>query len=145
MTKKDELPTASAHHDEILSLLRTADCHYGGTLRDEEEGLTVAQAAHKRDKVLASRIAELRKAVHMIANGQHSVTNTEAGHEDAALRALLHFQGDMSPGLQQHILTRLATLQPQFGLRATTNPLRCVTRGAAARRRRKPPTPGWEE
>ena len=61
------------YHDEVLALLRRADCHYGWALRDEEEGLSVEEAATKRDNVRIDRIAELRKAVHMVADGEHSV------------------------------------------------------------------------
>ena len=122
------------YHDEVLSLLRRADCHYGWALRDEEEGLTVEQAANKRDQVRTDRIVELRRAVHMVANGVHSINKQQAGHEDGVLRALLHFRGVMSDGLRQYIPTRLAQLQPQFGLTKTQAPLLCRTRGANARR-----------
>lgn len=122
--------------DEILSLLRRADCHYGAALRDEEAGLSVDQAARKRDEVLNERIVELRRAVYMVADGEHSGTKKQAGHEDGVLRALLHFEAVMTNELRHSIHTRLAQLQPQFELRSTTAPLRCVTRGANARRRR---------
>ena len=125
----------SSLHDEILALLRRADCHYGYALRDEEEGLSVEEAANKRDQVLTSRIVQLRRAVHMVADNVHSVNKTQGAHEEAVLRALLHFQGIMSGELRQHIMTRLAQLQPQFGLKKTTEPLRCHNRGANARRR----------
>jgi hypothetical protein len=122
------------YHDEVLSLLRRADCHYGWALRDEEEGLTVDQAANKRDQVRTDRIVELRRAVHMVADGEHSINKKQAGHEDGVLRALLHFRGVMSDGLRQYIPTRLAQLQPQFGMKNTQEPLLCRTRGANARR-----------
>ncbi len=122
------------YRDEVLSLLRRADCHYGWALRDEEEGLSVEEAANKRDQVRTDRIVELRRAVHMVANGEHSINKKQAGHEDGALRALLHFRGVMSDGLRQHISTRLAQLQPQFGMKNTQEPLLCRTRGANARR-----------
>ena len=32
------MPDTNPHRGEILSLLRRADCHYGNTLRDEEDG-----------------------------------------------------------------------------------------------------------
>lgn len=126
----------SPYHDEILSLLRCADCHYGTALRDEEEGLTAEQAARKRDEVRLERINMLREAVHMVIKGEHALNKTQAGHEDGVLRALLHFQEEMSGELHQHILTRLATLQADFDLPRTRAPLRCVTRGADARRGR---------
>ena len=122
------------HHDEVLSLLWRADCHYGWALRDEEEGLTADQAANKRDQVRTDRIVELRRAVHMVADGEHSINKKQAGHEDGVLRALLHFRGVMSDGLRQYIAARLAQLQPQFGLTKTQAPLLCRTRGANARR-----------
>jgi hypothetical protein len=70
----------------------------------------------------------------MVANGVHSINKKQAGHEDGVLRALLHFRGVMSDGLRQYIPTRLAQLQPQFGLTKTQAPLLCRTRGANARR-----------
>lgn len=126
---------SSPHHDEILDLLRRADCHYGFALRDEDDALTIAAAAAKRDEVNSDRIVDLRRAVHQVAEGIHSVTKKEAGHEDGVLRALLHFEPEMSDGLRRHVYTRLAAAQEEFGLRETTQPLRCVTRGAQARRR----------
>jgi hypothetical protein len=122
------------YRDEILSLLRRADCHYGAALRDEEAGLSVEQAARKREEVRIDRIIDLRRAVHMVADVEHARNKAQAGHEDGVLRALLHFESEMSDGLRQHIVTRLAHLQPEFGLRRTAAPLRCVTRGANARR-----------
>ena len=35
------MPTTNPHREEILALLRRADCHYGNALRDAEVGLTV--------------------------------------------------------------------------------------------------------
>ncbi len=130
------MPAGNPYREEILSLLRDADCHYGGTVRDEAEGLTVEDAAQKRDGVRLDRIMKLRQAVHMVADGEHSLNKTQAGHEDGVLRALLHFRGQMSGELHRHILTRLAELQTEFGLTETLAPLRCVTRGANARRGR---------
>ncbi|OBK19387.1 hypothetical protein A5636_18515 [Mycobacterium asiaticum] len=124
----------SPHHDEILDLLRRAYCHYGFALRDEDAGLSIAAAAAKRDEVKLDRIVDLRRAVHQVAESIHSVTKKEAGHEDGVLRALLHFEPEMSRELREHIYGRLAATQQEFGLRETTQPLRCVTRGAQARR-----------
>lgn len=122
-------------HDEILQLMRQADCHYGNALRDEEEGLSINDAARKRDEVRLDRISDLRRGVHMVALSAHSINRAQAGHEDGVLRALLHFEGCMSVGLRRHIYARLAEVQSEFGLRETTQPLRCVTRGAQARGR----------
>lgn len=123
------------HRDQILEHLRNADCHYGNALRDEEAGLSIAAAAAKRDEVKLDRITDLRRAVHQVADGQHSRNKAEAGHEDGVLRALLHFDAELTPELRSHVYARLAEVQSQFGLRETTQPLRCVTRGAQARRR----------
>jgi hypothetical protein len=71
----------------------------------------------------------------MVAVRGHSINKKQAGHEDGVLRALLHFSGEMSGDLRLHIRTRLAQLQPEFGLKETVAPLRCVTRGANARRK----------
>lgn len=128
------MPNTSPHRSEILALLRDANCHYGNALCDEEAGLSAEQAAEKRDEVRVDRIVALRTAVHMVANGEHSDIRSWAEHEDAVLRALLHFEAKMAPGLRQYVHARLAQVQSQFGLQSTTRPLRCVTRGASARR-----------
>lgn len=124
----------NSHRDEILFFLRRADCHYGYAIRDEEEGLSIEEAAIKRDQVRTDRVRDLRRAVHMVAADHHSINKKQAAHEDGVLRALLHFQGQMSAGLLQYVFARLALLQPRFGLPTNLEPLRCVTRGANARR-----------
>ncbi|ULP48349.1 protein NO VEIN domain-containing protein [Mycolicibacter virginiensis] len=124
------------HRPEILDLLRDADCHYGNTLRDEEAGLSVPEAAAKRDGVKPSRIIELRRAVHQVAGGEHSRVTKWAEHEDAVLRALLHFDATMTPELRRYLYARLAAVQSEFGLPTTTEKLACRTRGAQARRTR---------
>ena len=129
------LEVTAPYRNEILTFMRSADCHYGNALRDEEAGLTNVEAAAKRDEVKLDRIGDLRHAVQKVADAEPSRTKAEAGHEDGVLRALLHFESEMSPELRQHVLTRLAAVQSEFGLRETTQPLRCVTRGAQARRR----------
>lgn len=131
------MPVDNPYRNEILELLRRADCHYGDALRDQDAGLDVPQAARKRDDVQLDRIVDLRRAVGMVADGEHSLNKKQAGHEDGVLRALLHFEGDMSSELRRYILSRLAQLQPQFGLTQSVAPLRCVTRGAKARRRQR--------
>ena len=60
----------------------------------------------------------------MVADDELSQTKVQAGHEDGVLRALLHFESEMSDGLRGYIYhgliyARLAQLQPAFGLRAT--------------------------
>ncbi|RUP02318.1 MAG: hypothetical protein EKK34_25175 [Mycobacterium sp.] len=115
--------------EEILSLLRRADCHYGNTLRDEEAGRSVEHAARERN-VRADRIAELRVAVRRASNGEHSRTKAQAGHEDGVLRALLHFRNEMSVELRRHIDTRLAQLKAEFIPALKAVPLQCKTRGA---------------
>lgn len=124
------LPRASdSLQEEILALLRRADCHYGNTLRDEEAGWTVEHAARERN-VRTDRIVELRAAVRRAGNGEHSRTKAQAGHEDGVLRALLHFQNEMSVGLRQHIDTRLTRLKAEFIPALKAVPLQCKTRGA---------------
>lgn len=129
------LEDTAPYRDEILTFLRGANCHYGNALRDEEAGLSIADAAAKRDEVELDRIGDLRHSVHQVADAEPSRTKAEAGHEDGVLRALLHFESEMSPELRQHVFARIAAVQSEFGLRETTQPLRCVTRGAQARRR----------
>ncbi len=128
------MPDTNPYRDEVLALLRRADCHYGNALRDEEAGWTAERAARERDEVRLDRIIDLRHAVRMVADGELSRTKAQAGHEDGVLRALLHFETEMSDGLRGRIHARLAQLQPEFGLWETVQPLRCVTRGAQARR-----------
>jgi head-tail adaptor len=116
--------------EEILALLRHTDCHYGNTLRDEA-GWTVEHAARERN-VRTDRIVELRTAVRRVGNGEHSRTKAQAGHEDGVLRALLHFQNEMSAELRQHVDTRLAQLKAQFIPALKAVPLQCNTRGDSA-------------
>jgi hypothetical protein len=123
------MPDTNPYRDEILSLLRRADCHYGNTLRDEEAGWTVEHAARARN-VQPGRIVELRGAVHAVADGQLSRTKAQAGHEDGVLRALLHLRGNMSEDLRQHIGTRLGRLKAEFLPDLKAVPLQCNTRGA---------------
>ena len=120
------------HHSlgsEILSLLRRADCHYGNTLRDNEAGLSVESAARERN-VRTDRIVALRAAVARASAGEPSRTKAHAGHEDGILRALLHFRGEMSEDLRQHIDTRLARLKAEFLPDLKAVPLQCKVRGA---------------
>lgn len=123
------MPDSFPHRDEMLSLLRRADCHYGNTLRDEEAGWSVEHAASERD-VQARRIMELRTAVRRARNGEFSRNATQAGHEDGVLRAALHFRSEMSDGLRQHIDTRLARLKAEFLPELKAVPLQCNTRGS---------------
>lgn len=117
------------HRDEILSLLRRADCHYGNTLRDAEAGWTAEYAAGERN-VQPGRIVELRKAVRAVADADLSTTKAQAGHEDGVLRALLHFRGELPEGLRQHIDRRLAALKAEFLPDLKSVPLQCNTRGS---------------
>ena len=119
----------SSLRDEITALLRRADCHYGNTFRDEEAGWTVAEAAGERN-VRIDRIVELRAAVRRAILGEHSQTKAQAGHEDGVLRALLHFRGELSDDLRQHIDTRLARLKAEFLPDLKVIPLQCKVRGS---------------
>ncbi len=126
------MPSQTQHREEILTLLRRADCHYGNTLRDEEAGWSVERASRERN-VQPSRIVELRRAVNAVADGEPSRTKAQAGHEDGVLRALLHFRGGMSEGLRQHIDTRLAKLRAEFIPGLTATPLQCTHRARTDR------------
>jgi|RhiMethySRZTD1v2_1073278.scaffolds.fasta_scaffold883483_2 hypothetical protein len=117
------------HRNEILMLLRRADCHYGNTLRDEEAGWTAEYAAGERN-VQPDRIVELREAVRAVVDGEFSRTKAQAGHEDGVRRALLHFRGEMSKGLRQCVDTRLARLKAEFIPDLKVTPLQCTHRGA---------------
>jgi hypothetical protein len=59
-------------------------------------------------------------------------TSTRTGtYEDGVLRALLHFRGEMSDGLRQHIDTGLARLKAQFLPHLKAVPLQCHSRGGS--------------
>jgi exonuclease III len=115
--------------EEIRALLRRVDCHYGNTLRDGEAGLSVERAARERN-VRTDRIVALRAAVARASAGEHSRTKAQAGHEDGVLRALLHYRGEMSGELRQHVDTRLARLKAEFLPDLKAVPLQCKVRGA---------------
>lgn len=126
---RDLRSPATPIHEEILALLRRADCHYGNALRDDEAGWSVEQAAGERN-VRTDRIVALRAAVRRAADGEHSRNKAQAGHEDGVLRALLHFRHEMSDELRQHIDTRLTRLKAEFIPNLKAVPLQCTTRGA---------------
>ncbi|PPJ23993.1 hypothetical protein [Nocardia nova] len=115
---------SNRHREEIATLLRRAACHYGHALRDEEAGWSLERAAREHN-VLTSRIGDLRRAVRSVLDGEVSRVATWADHEDAVLRALLHFRGEMSEGLRQHVDTRLIQLRAEFKLTTKVEPLRC--------------------
>jgi hypothetical protein len=114
---------------EILALLARADCHYGNTLRDKEAGWSIERAAGERN-VTPAGIRELRAAVARVCHGERSRIKAHAGHEDGVLRALLHFRGQMSDELRQHISTRLAALKAEFIPDLKPEPLQCSAGGA---------------
>ena len=122
------------HRDEILGFLRRANCHYGNTVRDQEEGLSETEAALKR-KVEPERIGKLRWDVHHVANGRRSNGQSQADDEQGVLRALLHFSAELSGGLRQHIDSRLARIKAEHWPNQLFEPLRCDGR---SRRPAKP-------
>jgi hypothetical protein len=65
------------YRDETLALLRRADCHYGNTMRDEENEWTVERAARERN-VQPARIVELRAAVRRVVDGQVSTNKSQS-------------------------------------------------------------------
>ena len=112
------------HRDEILGFLRRANCHYGNTVRDEEEGLSDKEAALKR-KVQPERIRELRREIRHVVDGRLSNGPSQADYEQAVLRALLHFPAELSDGLRQHIDGRLARIKAEHRPNQLFEPLRC--------------------
>ena len=62
------------YRDEVLSLLRSIDCHYGAALRDQEAGLSIEKAARRQDNVRPDRIVDLSRALQMAAAGENSVS-----------------------------------------------------------------------
>ncbi|BBY98320.1 hypothetical protein [Mycolicibacterium fallax] len=112
------------HRDEILGFLRRANCHYGNTVRDQEEGLSEKEAALKR-KVQPDRISELRGEVRHVVDGRLSNGSRQADYEQAVLRALLHFPAELSGGLRQYIDSRLARIKAEHRPNQLFEPLRC--------------------
>ena len=78
------------YRDEILSLLRRADCHYGAALRDEEAGLSIEQAARKRQCVPVARISSCSW------HGCWDSTNPKASSNTASTFGSLMFNGFVS-------------------------------------------------
>ncbi|WP_198290994.1 hypothetical protein [Mycobacterium sp. 155] len=112
------------YRDEILDLLRRADCHFGHTLREVEDGLTVDQASELRD-VGRDQVASCRRAVQRLLDGEFSANATQAGYDEAVHRALLHFRGEMSDGLRQHVDTQLARFKAEYLPDLKVEPLQC--------------------
>ena len=101
------MPTTNPHREEILALLRHADCHYGNALRDAECGLTVDRGS-RQTQGRTDRIVALRAAVGRVGDGEHSRTKAQAGHEDgcsvpcctSAARCPTGYVSTSTPGLR---------------------------------------------
>jgi DNA mismatch endonuclease (patch repair protein) len=59
------------------------------------------------------------------ADASVAIKKSQAKYDEAILRALKHFSGQMSPELRQHVDTRLNDLRTKFGLTTGVQPLRC--------------------
>ncbi|MDH6245505.1 hypothetical protein [Mycobacterium sp. OTB74] len=115
---------ANPYRGEIADLLRGARCHFGHTLREIEDGLTVDQASELRD-VSRDQVAACRRAVQRVLNGEFSTNVTQAGYDEAVHRALLHHRGEMSDGLRQHVDTKLAWFKAEWLPDLKPEPLQC--------------------
>ena len=124
------MPATNPHREEILALLRRADCHYGNALRDADAGLTVDEAADKR-KVRTDRIVALRAAVRRVGDGEHARTKGSGGPRGRGAPCPAAFRSEMSDGLRQHIDTGLARLKAQFLPHLKAVPLQCHSRGGS--------------
>lgn len=124
------MPSENPFRDEMLALLRRADCHYGNTLRDEEAGRSVEEAARRRS-VKPERIVELRERIRVVVvDREVSGNKTRAEHEAAILRALLHFRSVMSDGLLHQVKMRIVDLKTEFLPDLEATPLQCTKWGA---------------
>ncbi|MBE5513767.1 Uncharacterised protein [Mycobacteroides abscessus subsp. abscessus] len=116
--------TDNPYRDEIAGYLRRADCHFGHTLREVEDGLTVDEASVKRD-VGRDQVASCRRAVNRVLDGTFSANETQASYDEAVFRALLHFRGEMSDGLSRYVLAQLARFKSDYFADLKPEPLRC--------------------
>lgn len=136
--------TANPYRDEIASYLRRARCHYGATFLHEEAGLTVEEAARELN-VKPAQVNYCRRGVHNVLNGEFAATKTQSTYDEAVLRALLHFRGEMTEGLRQRVDARLNRLRTKFSLTTGAEPLRCSygfdNPGKSTTPPRRPPVP----
>ncbi|QZA09632.1 DUF3883 domain-containing protein [Mycolicibacter heraklionensis] len=116
--------TANPYREDIAGYLRRAQCHYGAQLLYDEAGWTVEDTANELD-VQQQRVRACRRSVHRVIDGQFAANKTQADFDADALRALLHFRGEMSDGLREHINTRLNRLRTEHELDTGVEPLRC--------------------
>ncbi|ORW12416.1 hypothetical protein AWC16_08425 [Mycolicibacter longobardus] len=116
--------TINPHRDEIADYLRRASCHFGHTFREERDGLSVDEAAEKRD-VGRDQVASCRRAVYRVLAGEFSANETQATYDEAVYRALLHFRGEMSDGLRQYVLGQLTRFKAEWLPDLKVEPLQC--------------------
>lgn len=123
--------TSNPYREDIAGFLRRAECHFGHTLNEEEAGLTVAESVIRcrvalpqvKRKPDIEQVTACREAVHRVLDGEIPTAKNAAKYDEAVYRALLHFRGEMSPDLQQYVLTLLSELQSTHGIKRSVMPL----------------------
>lgn len=110
--------------EDIAGYLRRARCHYGANLLYEEDGFTVDEAAAELG-ISSKQVRSCRRAIHRVLDGVVADNPSQAGYDEAIIRALKHFRGEMSPELRQYLDTRHAGLWTMFSLTTGVEPLRC--------------------
>ncbi len=134
--------TASSHRDEIRGFLRRAECHFGHTLREEEAGLTVEDAATKRN-IGTAQLRSCRRGVSNVLEGEFTASKAQARYDEAVYRALLHFRSEMTDGLRHHIDVQLTRFKAEYFPDLKMEPLDCayasgIPQKANASQRREP-------
>lgn len=71
------------------------------------------------------QVSSCRRGVHRVLHGAFAANKTQAGYDEAILRALLHLRGEMSPELRRYVDARLSGLRTTFSLTTRVEPLRC--------------------
>jgi hypothetical protein len=121
---------------EIEQILRThTRSHFAQNFVHTQRGLTVDQIAQEM-RVTPERAADVSTAVRITLDDEQVTNKKWANLQAALLRELLNYP--MSPGLRQHVATRLAQLQ-HIDPSISSEPLGNINLGANARPR--PPKP----
>ncbi|ULP48048.1 hypothetical protein [Mycolicibacter virginiensis] len=134
--------TANLYREDIANFFRRAECHFGHTLREEEAGLTVEEAAEKRN-IGAAQVRSCRRGVHNALGGEFTTSKAQARYDEAVYRALLHFRGEMTDGLRHHIDMQLRRFKAEYFPGLKMEPLDCdyasgIPLKANASQRREP-------
>jgi hypothetical protein len=117
---------------EIQEVLRSnARTRYAKVLLGMERGLTDEQMAEEADRAgepaQPATIRRAREAVRMTLDDELAADKDRAGSQGGLYRELLNYS--LSPGLRQHVVTRIAQLQ-KINPRISAEPLNDVRLGA---------------